>query len=610
MSIPGQRTEQECEVMADLLLRGYAYKELTEDFSADDFECQDYRNLFNIFETEFIQQGKPVKLDELIAKFPAMKPLFDDITFSAHPLNDNFRSRAAALKNHHAYQKQEVDLVESHHGDGTKAHLVDGPSSSPDERIKGIPASIHEMLQKKDERHFVNAPQDFVEGCSYYAVRLQSEWYLLGSKGELISFHELQKHNIELRSKQVEVSQFSNEGIRRFLIEKPEVSPAAIFGEICRHLRRFIVLKDQDAYSFLALWAIGTYVFRVFRYYPYVHLNAEKRSGKTLLMDVLRPICFNGDFSVSSTEAVIYRDVQNNSPTMFLDEMEACRKEDKERHAAVMNILKSGFQRGGMAKRCGGKDKDKVHSFSTYSPKMLAGINELDDVLRDRTIRIRMVRKLRYEKVERYRENRALQDFQTRIRDLLYIFGLTYGPQLAALCQEHDEDVLGLDHLNDREFDIWMPILLLANVVDASRCDNKATVTDAMIQFSKKQSEERTQDDLADNDTARLLAALNQMFKQLIPVKVDGKEQYFETGEVFEFFHAQDEFTWLETKSQLTKRLARVGIRPSKPWKVDRKNRRVYIVDREAIMDLTNRYCPEATDSVTVTESVTADNVQ
>ena len=81
--------------------------------------------------------------------------------------------------------------------------------------------------------------------------------------------------------------------------------------------------------------------------------------------------------------------------------------------------------------RCVGIKNDKVQRFPTYSPKILAGINQLEDVLRDRAVVIRMFRQLPGESRELYSHDPVLLQHQAKLRDYLYSFALQWGPELA-----------------------------------------------------------------------------------------------------------------------------------------------------------------------------------
>jgi hypothetical protein len=113
MSIIGNRIDREKEVLATLLLVDYAYKELPEDFSIDEFECPDYKYLFKKFREYFIETGKPASCSKLNEMYPELKSLITDITFASIPLNGKLKARASALKMHQQLVTDEDNQVTS-----------------------------------------------------------------------------------------------------------------------------------------------------------------------------------------------------------------------------------------------------------------------------------------------------------------------------------------------------------------------------------------------------------------------------------------------------------------------------------------------------------------
>jgi 5S rRNA maturation endonuclease (ribonuclease M5) len=476
-------------------------------------------------------------------------------------------------------------------------------NNSPNyEKTANESLQLTSLLEDSREIVKVSPAQDYVDGVFYYAVQVRGRQFMITSQKNWFSFKDSVEKGIQLRRAEVDKCGFSPDGIRSFLRNEAEPNPKALFEAIVKYISRYIVLKDPDCFSFIALWVMGTYIYRAFRYFPYLHLIGEKQSGKTLLMDVLAAIAFNGELSANSTEAVLFRDVQNNQPTLFLDEVERYRAEDRERYGSVMAVLKVGFCKNGRVKRCGGRDKDKIHSFAVYSPKVLAGINEIDDVLRDRTIRINMIRRLTTEPVERYRENKDTMDLQRQLRDELYQFGLLYGSEIARIYENSLNDIMGLEHLSNREYDIWCPIILLANCVDA--CGANGSVTEKMVRSSRRRVSEHRAEDNVENQTAKLLLALKSMVIEVSPTKKDGDLLAYDTGKVFEFFKGLEEFAWLEHKTSLTRQLRRLEIRVHID-KINGKSTRLYMVNKRNLQDYSQRYIPGEDESVTVTMPVT-----
>ena len=127
-----------------------------------------------------------------------------------------------------------------------------------------------------------------------------------------------------------------------------------------------------------------------------------------------------------------------------------------------------------------------------------------------------------------------------------------------------------------------------------------------MVRYSKRRILERELDERNDNETVRLLNVLNVMIFELDPLKQEEQLRWFDTSAVFDFFKAQDEFSWLESKSWLTRNLKKLDVY-AKNLKTVGKATRVYIVDVAKLGDYSCRYLPPTDESVTVTESVTSE---
>jgi len=466
-----------------------------------------------------------------------------------------------------------------------------------------------EALLKEEGQKKMHPAQDYSDGLMYYGLHIKKNIHLLSSDRHIWSNDQLSQKGIHLLTKQIRHPRLSGETIINFINGKSTCDPLTIFLDISQYIRRYIMLKESEAYTYLALWTMGTYVFKIFRYYPYVHITGEKQTGKSLLMEILAPICFNGEVSLNPTEAVLFRDIHTNLPTIFLDEVERFRKQDREKYGAIQEVLKSGFVCNGSVKRCAGKDKDRIDQFSTYCPKMFAGINDLDDVLRDRAVTIPMVRRLKNEPVERYMQNTSTIQFQARLCNELYVFGLSLGAEIASRYLNEHLSIQGIEHLSNREYDIWLPILLMANILDEYGDEDLNPLTMAMLTYSRKCHQDRLKDDAMDNDTAKLLHVFNQFRSEENPDSEDGAIHYYDTARVYEYFKEQEEYAWLTSKGQLSRQLRRIHIR-SKTCKVLGKSQRQYAIDTGDLEELTQRYLvDQGTDgNVTGENSVTDGN--
>ena len=138
-------------------------------------------------------------------------------------------------------------------------------------------------------------------------------------------------------------------------------------------------------------WVIATYFHKRFSTFPYLFINAIKRAGKTKLLDVLTLLAYNAVFSPNMSTSTLFRLTQSAGATTLLDETE--NLEDPEKKAEFKSLLLSGYKRGSFCYRSEKENEKYVPvPFEVYSPKAIANINGISDVLEDRCIPITMKR--------------------------------------------------------------------------------------------------------------------------------------------------------------------------------------------------------------------------
>lgn len=171
------------------------------------------------------------------------------------------------------------------------------------------------------------------------------------------------------------------------------------------YLARFVVLTDNQLAA-LALWTLHTYVYDVGDTTPYLIVtSAEKRSGKTRLLECLHSICRSPLTATALTEASLFRIVSEWKPTLLIDETDTIFHENRggpsERQEGLRSILNSGYRRGTPVPRIAPNGQPLL--FDVYGPKVLAGIGHLPETIEDRGLMIRLKRRLDGEPIERFR---------------------------------------------------------------------------------------------------------------------------------------------------------------------------------------------------------------
>ncbi len=232
---------------------------------------------------------------------------------------------------------------------------------------------------------------------------------------------------------------------------------AELLDKCSAWIRRFVILGEAEI-VILTCWLLHTWAFAAAVVTPYIHIrSAEKSSGKTTLMLVLKALAHTARFSSGISASALARVVSKFAPTLFLDELDAQMKGDKEKAQDIRGVLNGGFDSSGTYTRCVGKDFDVV-DYPTFCPKALAGIGELWDTVESRCIIIEMRRRLPVEKVESFRFRRIEKD-ATPIKDALQNW--SDGEVAKYLEGIEIPDIPGL---NDRQMDISEPLLQIAQL--------------------------------------------------------------------------------------------------------------------------------------------------
>lgn len=234
------------------------------------------------------------------------------------------------------------------------------------------------------------------------------------------------------------------------------MSGAEILDWLVGFLGRFVALSMAQAVA-VALWVVHTHAMDAADCTPYLAINsAEKQSGKTRLLEVLRLLVLAAWFTGRVTAAVLSRKIDAVCPTLLLDESDAAFNGDETYAEVLRGVINSGYRRGGCVSVCVGKGAEISYSdFSTFCPKAIAGIGKLPDTVADRSIPIRLKRAQRGT-VERFRERDAEREAQ--------------GPQgqIAAWCAAHLEKLRKArpaipDAMTDRQADVCEPLLAIAD---------------------------------------------------------------------------------------------------------------------------------------------------
>jgi 5S rRNA maturation endonuclease (ribonuclease M5) len=229
--------------------------------------------------------------------------------------------------------------------------------------------------------------------------------------------------------------------------------------EACaRTVRRFVVLSDEQALA-VALWVLHTHALDAADVTPFLVITGPTmRSGKTRLLETLELLVAKPWRVTLPSEAVLFRKVDRDQPTLLLDECDAVFRSTSEKTEPLRALLNAGNRRGTRVPRCvqRGKAFDLVE-FDVFCPRALAAIGDLPGTIMDRGIVIRLRRRTPDEPLERFRFREAEAELSP-LRATMEAWGREAVGKLRAARPGVPEA------LDDRAAEAWEPLLAIADL--------------------------------------------------------------------------------------------------------------------------------------------------
>lgn len=367
------------------------------------------------------------------------------------------------------------------------------------------------------------------------------------------------------------------------------VDGAAMLDELHAHYSKHVVFMSTFAAIANALWTMHTYCLDAANVSPILAITApEKRSGKTTLLDLHQAVDCKPMSASNMTGAVLFRTVDALHPTLLADEAETFLNGNEE----LRGIINSGHRKtSAWILRCVGDDHEPT-PFSTWSAKAIALNGRLPSTIEDRSIEIKMRRKVREEHVSPFQFEKLFNDKSDLRRKLV-----RWSQSNIELLSK-DQEVSMPDALDDRARDNWRPLLRIADRCGGQWPDLART---AAIKLSGDREDPSTK--------AMLLSDIKELFMKADTDKLPSTWIVDELNEM-------EERPWPEwkhdkpmTKGQLAAQLRPFGVKPKTIRLKDGNTFRVGDTakgyDVEQFKDVWERYlsAPIATPAEGVTPS-------
>ena len=375
-----------------------------------------------------------------------------------------------------------------------------------------------------------------------------------------------------------------------------QIGLAGLLQDVDGFVSRFVAYPSEAARVAHVLWIAHTHLMEHWESTPRIaFLSPEPGSGKSRALEVTGSLVPRPIHAVNATPAYLFRKVadEDGAPTILYDEIDTLFGPKAKDNEEVRGMLNAGHRRGAMAGRCVIRGKTvETEELPAYCAVALAGLDDLPDTIRTRSVIVRMRRRAPGERVEPWR-GRINEPQGHQLRDRL------------ALWAERVESVAWPDMpagIEDRNADVWEALLAVADLAGRDwpeRARNAATTIVAEAQDARQ------------TFGVQLLSDLRTVF---------GDSLAMPTEEILEALHGLEDSPWGDLKGRpmtardLSARLRRYTTRdgdPIKPASI-RDGDHVYKGYRRTdLLDAWTRYLPtapkEPEESVTSVTAVTHD---
>ena len=231
------------------------------------------------------------------------------------------------------------------------------------------------------------------------------------------------------------------------------VDGTVLLNDIRDSIKRFIV-ASPEAIIAETLWIIFTHTLDAFSISPLLVFSSPVRQcGKSINQAVVSKFCPKSLVTSNISPAALFRVVDKFLPTLIVDECDSTFETNPE----IRELVNASHLRSqAYVLRVVG-DNHEPESFSTWAPKCLALIGNLPDTTASRSIVVKMQRKPRNKRTERFS---ALKDYP-ELQALQRKAARWANDNLPTLRQAEPEN---LPDIGDRDIDNWIPLIAIADV--------------------------------------------------------------------------------------------------------------------------------------------------
>lgn len=237
-------------------------------------------------------------------------------------------------------------------------------------------------------------------------------------------------------------------------VSLPDESYADMLALYVLHTHTFIMQKDDET----KVVTLGSGSPRTT---PYIYITSQgPGSGKTRLMELMLEICHSSQLFSGMTGPTMFRMIEAIRPTLFLDEVDTIYSGSKNEE--LRGVLNGGYKHNGKIPRVDASSELGFRDYSTFCPKVLAGIDNgnVPTTVLDRAITIRLTKAAPGTVQPFYSE-----DVEELAEELIAEIGTWYAANADKLA-DRSRRPAPIDGLSDRQNDIARPLLTIADTLD------------------------------------------------------------------------------------------------------------------------------------------------
>jgi DNA polymerase I-like protein with 3'-5' exonuclease and polymerase domains len=234
------------------------------------------------------------------------------------------------------------------------------------------------------------------------------------------------------------------------------VDGAELVIEMEKFIRRFVVLEQSD-YRIIPLAVLESYLVDCFNALGIIWVrSAEKRCGKSTLLDVMEKLVLRPLLCITASPASLYRLIEKYHPSLIVDEADNFGSENED----IRKIANGGYERGRRVPRVN-NDTGEVELFDTFGFKILASIGSIHETVEDRSITIHMTRKSWTTEVEDISDlsGTEFEEFKRKCQR----WAVDHAAAIKSLCLSRPKPLF------DRNWKKWRPLLSIALEIGEDR---------------------------------------------------------------------------------------------------------------------------------------------